>query len=82
MQHSNQIMGRLRNSAPKDIDIIMAGSVSRGTQIRGNSDIDIFLLFPKTSNAEKMEQKGMDVARGIVDKKRGESFKIKYAEYR
>ncbi len=78
---SNQIMERLRIEAPKDVDIIMAGSVSRGTQIRGSSDIDIFMLFPKTSNSKSMEDKGMRIAKRIVDKKRGEYYKIKYAEH-
>jgi tRNA nucleotidyltransferase (CCA-adding enzyme) len=78
---SNQIMGRLRDVAQKDVDIIMAGSVSRGTQIRGSSDIDIFMLFSKTSNSKAMEDKGMRIAKRIVNKKNGEHYKIKYAEH-
>jgi tRNA nucleotidyltransferase (CCA-adding enzyme) len=43
----NDVMGRLMKYTPKDVEILLAGSVARGTQIRGNSDIDIFLLFPR-----------------------------------
>ena len=78
---SNQIMARLSAEVKKDVDIIMAGSVSRGTQIRGSSDIDIFMLFPKTSNSKLMEDNGMRIAKRIVDKKKGEYYKIKYAEH-
>ncbi|MEM3841361.1 MAG: CCA tRNA nucleotidyltransferase [Candidatus Micrarchaeaceae archaeon] len=81
IQQANLLMGRLRAAAPKSVEIIMAGSAARGTQTRGNSDIDIFLLFPKTSNERSAEAKGLEIAKSIVDKKRGESFEIRYAEH-
>lgn len=78
---SNQLMLRLKNKVSSNVDIIMAGSVARGTQISGNSDIDIFLLFPKTSNEREMEALGIKYAKSIVNRKNGETFKIKYSEH-
>ncbi len=78
---SNEIMGRLKKAVPKNVDIILAGSVARGTQIRGNSDIDIFLLFPKSQDERSMERKGLEIAKKIIDSKNGERFLIKYAEH-
>ncbi|MCL4381432.1 CCA tRNA nucleotidyltransferase [Candidatus Marsarchaeota archaeon] len=78
---SNNVMERLKEVSPKDVKIILAGSVARGTQIRGNSDIDIFLLFPKGVDERKMEMKGLGIAKKIVDKHAGETFIIKYAEH-
>ncbi len=78
---SNDIMGRLKRAVPKNVEIILAGSVARGTQISGNSDIDIFLLFPRSMDKGEMERKGMAVARKIVKKGKGERFVIKYAEH-
>jgi len=78
---SNEIMERLKKAVPKDVEIILAGSVARGTQIRGSSDIDIFLLFPKRMKERAMEHKGVEIAKSIVDKKRNESYVLKYAEH-
>ncbi len=78
---SNDLMLRLKKALPRNVEIILAGSVARGTQISGNSDIDIFLLFPREMKKEEMEKEGMKVARGVIDRKRGESAVIKYAEH-
>jgi tRNA nucleotidyltransferase (CCA-adding enzyme) len=77
---SNELMGRLKAEAPKNVDILLVGSVARGTQVRGSSDIDIFLLFPKTQDERKMEAEGLKIAKAII-KKGGEKFEIKYAEH-
>ena len=79
--YSNDLMGRLKRIVPKDVEIILAGSVARGTQIRGNSDIDIFLLFPKTTEERLMEKKALLLARKVVKKGNGETFVINYAEH-
>ena len=79
--YSNQLILRLLQVAPKDVEIISAGSVARGTQIRGTSDIDIFLLFPRKQSEEAMEKKGIELAKKIVAKRKNESFMIKYAEH-
>lgn len=78
---ANRIMGRLKESAPKNVEILLAGSTARGTQISGNSDIDIFLLFPKSASKEELETKGLSIARGVIDKRKNERCEIKYAEH-
>lgn len=79
--HANRIMARLKAIAPKDVEIITAGSVARGTQVRGSYDIDIFLLFPKSKDERSMEARGLELGKKIVDRSRKESFVIKYAEH-
>ncbi len=79
--HANEIMARLKRVVPRNVEIIFVGSVARGTQIRGSSDIDIFLLFPKGTSREDLEKKGLEYAKKIVEKKKGERFEIKYAEH-
>lgn len=76
---SNDVMGRLKKAVPKNVEIMLLGSISRGTQIKGTSDIDIFLLFPKSMEEEKMEKLGIRFAKKIV--KKGESYEVKYAEH-
>lgn len=80
IRYSNSLMERLREVLPKNVEIILAGSVARGTQIRGSSDIDIFLQYPRTVDEKEMEKEAVEVGKGIVDKKT-EYFLINYAEH-
>ncbi len=79
--YANQLMGRLKKASPEYVEIILAGSVARGTQVRGSHDIDIFLLFPKEMGEEEMENKGLEIGKSIVKNHRNESYVIKYAEH-
>jgi tRNA nucleotidyltransferase (CCA-adding enzyme) len=76
----NLIMERLKLVTPKNVEIILAGSVARGTQVRGNFDIDIFLLFPRSLDEKVMEKKGLEIAKRVI-KNKDESYSIKYAEH-
>lgn len=79
--YANDIVKRLKKAVPKSVEIVSVGSVARGTQIRGTSDIDIFLLFPKNFTKEQAAEKGMEVAKSIVSKHKNERFEIKYAQH-
>jgi tRNA nucleotidyltransferase (CCA-adding enzyme) len=77
----NEVMARLKGLAPRNVEIVLVGSVARGTHIRGNSDIDIFLLFPRGTSEGVLEKKGLEIGKGIVDRKRNESYIVKYAAH-
>ena len=79
--YANELMGRLKKAVPRNVEILLAGSVARGTQVRGGSDIDVFLLFPKTTDERKMEFEGVRIAKSIVNRRRNESYIVKYAEH-
>ncbi len=79
-EYADSIISRLKSKLLGDVEIIMAGSVARGTQIRGSSDIDIFLQFPKVMEEREMEKKALFIAKRIVDRK-NEHFVINYAEH-
>ncbi len=78
---ANELMGRLKEALPSNVEIILAGSVARGTHLKDDSDIDIFLLFPKASDERAMEKKGLEAAKKVVDRKRGEQAVINYSEH-
>lgn len=77
----NEVMGRLMKVTPKDVEILLAGSTARGTQIKGKSDIDIFLLFPRKTKESVIEKQGLEIAKKIVNRKKNESHVVKYAEH-
>ncbi len=79
--YANDIVARLKKAVPKDVEIMSVGSVARGTQIRGTSDIDIFLLFPKTVSEKELKKKGLEIGKKIVAKHKNESYVIKYAQH-
>lgn len=76
----NELSTRLKKVIPNDVEIRVVGSVVRGTQLRGDSDIDMFLLFSKKHPRESMTKKGLEYATRIV-KGKGERYEIKYAEH-
>lgn len=76
----NQITSRLQKVVPKEIEIRVVGSVVRGTHLRGESDIDVFLLFSKKHNREKVTKDGLEYAKRIVIDK-GDRWEVKYAEH-
>lgn len=76
----NHITSRLKKVIPKDVETRVVGSVVRGTQLRGDSDIDVFLLFSKKYKREKITKDGLEYAKRIV-KGKGERYEIKYAEH-
>lgn len=78
---SNELMSRLRSVVPKNVEIITAGSIAHGTHLKGSSDIDIFMLFPKEQDERAMEKKALEFAKRIVNRKKNESYEIKYAEH-
>ncbi len=77
----NEIMIRLKKVVNKDVEILLTGSVARGTNVRGKYDIDIFLLFARTIEEKEMEKQGLEIAKKIVDKSKNEKYIIKYTEH-
>ncbi|MCL5117485.1 MAG: CCA tRNA nucleotidyltransferase [Candidatus Marsarchaeota archaeon] len=77
----NEMMSRLKKVAGNDVEIMLTGSVARGTNVRGNYDIDIFLLFKNNISEEEMEKQGIEIAKKTIKKHRNETYVIKYAEH-
>jgi tRNA nucleotidyltransferase (CCA-adding enzyme) len=59
---------------------MIVGSVARGTFIRGDRDIDLFLLFDQDLSREELEREGLSLARDIADKLNA-PYLEKYAEH-
>ena len=78
---ANDLMGRLKKIVPRDVELRITGSISRGTNLRGSTDIDIFMLFPKGTPREKLVKDGVTYGKKLANKNKGESYEIKYAEH-
>ncbi|MDU9376002.1 hypothetical protein McpSp1_05880 [Methanocorpusculaceae archaeon Sp1] len=62
------------------VPAMMTGSVARGTWVRGDKDIDIFMLFPPEISREELQEKGLAAAYAVVEKFSG-TAEEKYAEH-
>ncbi|HOB17825.1 MAG TPA: CCA tRNA nucleotidyltransferase [Candidatus Methanoculleus thermohydrogenotrophicum] len=59
---------------------MMVGSVARDTFVRGDRDLDIFILFDPSLPREELQEKGLSLARRIADEF-GAVWREKYAEH-
>jgi len=78
----NKTMARLKKIVPKNVTLVVAGSIARSTNLKGDHDIDIFMLFDKkTVSPKNLEKMGLAYAKKMVDAKKKERFEIKYAQH-
>jgi tRNA nucleotidyltransferase (CCA-adding enzyme) len=69
---------RLKKVVPKDVEIVLCGSVAKDTYLKENLDMDIFLLFDKSYLVEQIKKLGLYYAKKAF---RGFKTKINYAQH-
>src|ERR1700737_2468589 len=76
---SNRINEALnREAADPRPEIVLGGSYARGTWLKGNHDIDFFLMYPVDFPREKLESVAI---RSASDAMAGYPVKLRYAEH-
>lgn len=63
-----------------NVPAMMTGSGARGTWVKGDKDIDIFMMFPPELSYEELREKGLDAAYAVVNEFKG-TAEEKYAEH-
>lgn len=63
-----------------DIETHFAGSAGRKTCMKGDNDIDIFVLFDEEIDKKQLENKGLDIGKKVFSEFDGE-YQIEYAEH-
>lgn len=59
---------------------VLVGSLAKGTDLKGDKDIDIFVIFPRETERDDLEEKGLDIAKKVFEKL-GVKCEIDYAEH-
>ncbi len=72
------LISRLRSAVPSSVEVVLAGSLAKGTNLSGNREFDIFLLFPQHYPHHEMALLGLSYARKAFAGMRTES---RYAEH-
>ena len=57
-----------------------AGSAGRKTCMKGDKDIDLFVLFPSDTDRGELEEKGLKIGKEVFEEFEG-SYEIEYAEH-
>lgn len=75
---ADRIIGAVNLSG--EAEGMVAGSVARDTWVRGDRDLDVFMLFDPSISREALEERGLALARSIARRFGGEAVE-KYAEH-
>jgi tRNA nucleotidyltransferase (CCA-adding enzyme) len=75
---ANRLISKLESVVPAAVEIKLAGSLAKGTNLSGNNEFDIFLLFPRHYPHHEMVVLGMHYARRAF---RGMRTESRYAEH-
>lgn len=62
------------------LEAVIVGSIGKGTWLRGDHDIDLFMLFPKETSRNDLEKKGLEYGKKIISRLGGR-HEIKYSEH-
>ncbi len=75
---AEKLMAKLRKALPNEAEVALAGSLSKGTDLKGKNEFDIFLLFPRSTPHEKMTSMGISCAKKAF---RGMKTASRFAEH-
>ncbi|MFA5108390.1 MAG: CCA tRNA nucleotidyltransferase [Candidatus Micrarchaeia archaeon] len=73
-----QIRKRLAKTLPKDVEIVVCGSIAKGTALKNNRDLDLFLLFSKKYTPEQVKKLGVEMAKKAM---KGYKTELNYAQH-
>ncbi len=73
-----EVAERLKRATPSDVEVVLVGSVAKGTYIRNKKDFDVFLLFPRRYSPDEIKRIGLSSAKRAF---RGYRHTIAYAEH-
>ncbi len=76
----NTVMHRLGKIVDNGVELKVVGSIARGTNLKGDSDVDIFVLFHKKTDTKELVKKGLAYGKILASGKR-DRYEIKYAEH-
>lgn len=62
------------------VETHFAGSASRETAMRGDNDIDLFVMFPTTVDKKELEDKGLEIGKSVFKEFNGD-HQVEYAEH-
>ena len=59
--HVNYITEKLAKITGREVEIRVAGSIAKGTYLKGDADVDIFMLFKRGTSKQILEKRGLEL---------------------
>jgi len=75
---AEKIMRRIRSAKGRHIEVMLVGSIARDTHLRGDRDIDIFVLYPEKMPRPEFEKEGLGIGKKAF---KGYSHWEEYSEH-
>lgn len=75
---AKKIIKQIKQMGGKHIDVVWAGSSARDTHLRGDRDLDIFVLFPKKLSRQEFEKEGLRIGKEVF---KGHEWEEAYSEH-
>ncbi|MDP6670565.1 MAG: CCA tRNA nucleotidyltransferase [archaeon] len=75
---ANKIIEQIKGTEGKHVDVMLCGSNARDTHLRGDNDLDIFVLFPKKMGREEFEKEGLKIGKKVF---RGKQWEKAFSEH-
>jgi len=75
---AEKLMQKIQAMEGKHVDVVLAGSLARDTHLKGDRDIDIFVLFPAKLSREKFIEEGLRIGKKLFKK---EEWEEAYSEH-
>lgn len=63
---ADKLIGKIKSTEGKQVDCLLAGSLARNTHLKGDRDIDIFVLFPKHLSREEFVKEGLRIGKKVL----------------
>ncbi len=76
----NRLMERLGKVAGKNVELRVEGSIAKGTYLKGDADVDVFMLFKRGTGKEELEKKAIEYGKKLATDKK-DYYRVKYAEH-
>ena len=72
------VLEKIKKSSGKHVDAILCGSNARDTHLRGDNDLDIFVLFPEKLSRPEFEKEGLRIGKLVF---RGHKWEKAFSEH-
>ncbi len=77
-QLAERLIRQIKQMEGKHIDVMLCGSIARDTHLRGDNDLDIFVLFPEKMERKEFEKEGLRIGKNIF---RGMQWEKAFSEH-
>jgi len=75
---AEKIISGIKKSSGKHLDVMLCGSNARDTHLRGDNDLDIFVMFPEKLSRQEFEKEGLRIGKKVF---RGHKWEKAFSEH-